>query len=308
MSGFAEGKEVTDGGQRKLYTGAENFKVIALNPTKSELEEIYGREINFDPEYLGDTEVSDSDGKRNASQIRLDFYLSNEDDSIQTKIQFYVSNTHHKSESGKYKSINFFGKEAWLDQDSIQNKVMPENMSWYRADGVKVAKRGEFELISSLVNLLNLPFDLSKVGDVSEAYASISKEEWVTIFSGDVTRLRTIIEGTNNKIGVLMGVKTKGDGKLVQTTFNRHTMRQYSISATKTDKFKYILKDLDQAVAAGAFGNVNFGPRDLIVREFELVPTVVTTGNTDQLDVFATADPNIEDAEASDDWLNESED
>tara|TARA_R110002049_G_scaffold25856_5_gene90415 strand:+ start:289 stop:1203 length:915 start_codon:yes stop_codon:yes gene_type:complete len=303
MSAFGKGEQVKEGGQRKLFTGAENFKVVSVNPSKSELEAIYGRDIDFDPEYTGTTKVSDGDGEREVDQIRLDFYLSNEDDSVNAKIQFYVANTHHKSSTGKFKVINSFGKDTWLDQASIQNKTLPDNMSWYNADGVKVAKRGEVELISFLVNLLNLPYNLDKVDDVSDAYARIDKEEWVKIIAGDVSLLRTIIGGTNNKVGVLLGVKTKADGKLVQACFNRHTLRQYSISSTRANKFQYILKNLDEAVAAGAFGNVNFGPRDLSLREFQATPTVISADNTNQIDVFAAAEASAADA-GQDDWLN----
>jgi hypothetical protein len=302
MSAFGTSKSA-EGTERKLYTGAENFKVVGCNPNKAELEAIYGREINFDPEYIGTTKVSDGDGEREVEQIRLDFYLSNEDDSIQTKIQFYVANTHHKSQTGKYKVINSFGKDTWLDQDSIQSKTTSDQMSWYNLDGVKVAKRGEVELISFIVNLLNLPFNLAKVEDVSEAYARIDKEEWAKIFTGDVSLLRSVIASTNNKVGVLLGVKTKGDGGLVQTALNKHTLRQYIISSTRAEKFKYILKDLDEAVAAGAFGNIDFGPRDLVIREHQLTPTIISTDNTDQLDVFAAAEASPDAVSATDDWL-----
>ena len=307
-NGFGASQEVKSGGAIKRYTGAENFKVVSVNPTKAELEVIYGREINFDPEYVGETEVKDGDGDRTVPQIRLDFYLANEDDSITTKIQFYVANTHHKSASGKFKVINAFGKDTWLEQEAIQSKVLPDNyIKWYKTDGLKVAKRGEVELISFLTNLLNLPFNLDKLDDVSDAYAQITKEEWVKIFTGDISLLRQVVGGTNNKVGVLMGVKTKGDGKLVQAVFNRHTLRQYSISSTRANKFQYILRDLDEAVAAGAFGNVDFGPRDLEVREHELSPTKISSDNTNQTDIFATADNAEVEAVASEDnsWLDE---
>mgnify|MGYP003638439075 FL=1 len=292
MSAFGAEVEVKEGSAVKLYTGAENFKVVAVNPTKAELETMYGRELNFTPEYIGLTKVTDGDGEREVPQVRLDFFLANEDNSITTKIQFYVGNTHHKSASGKYKCINSFGKDAWLDEDAVKNQTAPDNMQWYNVDGVKVARRGEVELISFLVNLLNLPFNLSKVADVSEAYARIDKTEWETIFGGDVSLLRKLVDSTNNKVGVLLGVKTKGDGKLVQTSLNKHTLRQFTISSTKADKYKYLLKDLDSAVAAGALGNVNFGPRDLICREHELTPTVISDSNSNQMDVFATATPS----------------
>ena len=305
MSGFGKEVEVSGGAVRKLYVGAENFKVVGINPTKAELEVMYGREINFDPEYVGTTKVTDSDGEREVPQVRLDFYLANEDNSLTTKLQFYIADTHHKSQTGKYKVINSFGRDTWLDGEAIKTKVVPDNMHWYRSDGVKVAKRGEVELISFMVNLLNLPFNLDKVSDVSEAYASISKEQWAAIFGGDTSLLKGLIDNTNNKIGVLLGVKTKGDGKLVQTTFNRHTMRQYVIPSSRAEKFKYVLKDLDESQAAGAFGNVDFGPRDLSLREHNITPTAISTENASQMDVFAVATPSEDGVTAeSDDWLN----
>jgi len=303
MSAF--GKEQSAGGSvKKLHTGAANFKVVGINPTKEELEAIYGRELNFDPEYVGTTTVTDSDGEREAGQIRLDFYLHNEEEGLTEKVQFYVANTHHKSQSGKYKVINSFGKDTWLTEDSIKTKTLPDNMQWYNADGVKVAKRGEVELISFLVNLLNLPWDTSKVADVSECYARIDKEEWAKIFAGDVSLLKGLIDSTNNKIGILLGVKTKGDGKLVQTSFNRHTLRQYVIGGTRADKFKYILKDLKSAQDAGAFGNVDFGPLDLSIREHQITPTAISADNTNQFDAFAQAEPAADAVTMSDDdWL-----
>lgn len=303
MSAFGN-QQSAGGSVKKLHTGAANFKVVGINPTKEELEAIYGRELNFDPEYTGTTTVTDSDGEREARQIRLDFYLHNEDEDLTEKLQFYVADTHHKSQSGKYKVINSFGKDTWLTEDAIKTKTLPDNMQWYNNDGVKVAKRGEVELISFLVNLLNLPWDTSKVADVSECYARIDKEEWAKIFTGDVSLLKGLIDSTNNKIGILLGVKTKGDGGLVQTSFNRHTLRQYVIGSTRADKFKYILKDLKEAQDAGAFGNVDFGPLDLSIREHQITPTAISADNTNQFDAFAAAEPATDAVTMSDDdWL-----
>lgn len=302
-NGFGKSQEVQDGPMRKLYTGVENFKVVGVNPTKQELEAMYGREINYDPEYIGTTKVEDGDGEREVPQIRLDFYLANEDESVTTKIQFYVANTHHKSQTGKFKVINDFGRVTWLDQQAIQTKQMPDNMSWYNASGVKVAKRGEEELISFLVNLLNLPYKIDELKDKSDAFAKISAEEWKKIFSGDISLFRNILGGTNNKVGVLLGVKTKTDGKLVQTVFNRHTLRQYSLHSTRVDKFKYLAKDVTEAKEAGAFGNVNFGASDYELREFTVGATEINTENTNQTDIFDTPVETHEFADNSD-WMD----
>jgi len=302
MSNFGKGQEISEGGNRKLFTGAENFKVVAVNPTKAELEVIYGREITYDPEYTGTTTVSDGDGEREVNQIRLDFYLDNQDENnpIRTKASFYVADTHHKSQTGKVKVINDFGRTTWLTKEDIDSGDMPSNMQWYNASGVKVARRGEEEVIDFLVNLLNLPFDLKKLDDVSDAYAKISKSEWTAIFNGDVSIFRDVIKSTNNKIGVVLGVKTKADGGQMQAIFNRKTMRQYIVSSNKADKFKWVLKDLLDAKANGAFGNVDFGPEDLELREFTVTPTQLSLDTAPAADdAFAT-----ETNGADDDWLN----
>jgi hypothetical protein len=304
-NGFGKSQEVKDGPLRQLWTGAENFKVVAVNPTKEELEALYGREMNFTPEYINTTKVTDGDGEREVDQIRIDFYLSNEDDTITTKAQFYIGKTHHKSQTGKLKVINDFGKTTWLEKDAITSGTVPDNMTWYNTSGMKIALRGEEEMISFLSNLLNLPFDLTKLEDKSDAHARISKEEWNTIFTGDVSLLRGIIESTNNKVGIILGVKTKQDGGFVQTIFNRTTLRQYTLHSTKADKFKWVLKDLLEAKASGAFGNVDFGPDDFQLREFSVTPTQLSMELAEGADVFDTAGVNAEVAAGDDDnWLD----
>lgn len=303
MSNFGKGQEISEGGARKLFTGVENFKVIAVNPSKDELEALYGRELNYDPEYIGTTTVSDGDGEREVNQIRLDFYLTNEDadNTINTKASFYVADTHHKSQSGKVKVINDYGRTTWLTKEDVSSGDAPSNMQWYSMQGVKVAKRGEEEVIDFLVNLLNLPFDLSKIEDKSDAYAKISKEEWKAIFSGDVKIFRDVIASTNNKIGVVLGVKNKADGGQMQTIFSRKTLRQYSLHSKKADRFKWVLKDINDAKANGAFGNVEFGPEDLALREYTVTPSQLSLDNAPGADDVFSAEPA---SSTDDDWLN----
>lgn len=300
---FGKSNDVQDGPVRKYYTGVENFKVVGVNPTKAELETMYGREINYEPEYISENEVEDGDGKRTVKQIRLDFYLANEDNSITTKIQYYVSDTHHKSANNTYKVINDFGKSTWLSQEAVKTKMLPDNMSWYNASGVKVAKRGEEELISFLINLLNLPTKIEQLDDVSDAYAKISNEEWVKIFSGDVSLLREIIENTSNKVGVLLGVKTNSEGKLSQATYKNMVLRQYVLGSTRENRFSYLLKSLKNSKDYGAYGNVDFGDDNFILSEYSVTPTKISTENTNQEDIFSSAEP-VEAFDDSDDWMN----
>ena len=57
---FSAGKESSEGGVVKRYIGIAPVTVIATNPTKSELETIYGTTLEKDVEYTG---VQESNGK-----------------------------------------------------------------------------------------------------------------------------------------------------------------------------------------------------------------------------------------------------
>ena len=290
-TGFGQSKEVKEGGARVFYTGVENFKVIAVNPTQTELGAIYGRDIEFVPEYIGTTNVSDAAGEREVPQVKIDFFLRNEESNINVKCTFYIADTFHKSTTGKLKVINDFGNTTWLTEEDVKAKQAPANMTWYNMSGVKVAKRGEEEVIDFLKNLLNLPIDLSKLTDQSEAHAKFTADTLKAMFKGDVSLLRQIIDSTNNKVGILLGVKTKADGGLMQACYTRKTLRQYILSSNKADKFKYLQKDLSDAKANGAYGAVDFGPEDMIIREFKVTPTDISSSNMPaQVDAFAQED------------------
>lgn len=299
MSSFGKSIEVKEGGARVYYTGVNNFDVIAVNPTKDELGKIYGRDVDYDPEYVGTTNVSDAGGEREVNQVRIDFYLRNEADKINVKASFYLADTYHKSATGKLKVINDFGNTTWLTETDVKGGTAPDNMGWYNMSGVKVAKRGEEEIIDFLKNLLNLPIDLSKLSDLSEAHAKFPKEVLTSMFKGDVSLLKQIVDSSNNKIGILLGVKTNAEGKIMQAVYTKKTLRQYALHSTKADKFKYLQKDLADAKANGAYGNVDFGRDDLAFREFVITPTEISTENLpSEEDAFPAAEPEEED------WLN----
>jgi len=301
--GFGKSNEVKEGGSRKFFTGVENFNVVAVNPTKEQLEELYGREISYEPEYIGTQTVSDSDGEREVPQVRLDFYLNNNDgdNPITTKASFYVINTHHKSQTGKIKVINDFGKTTWLVEDDVKSKTVPSNMQWYNISGLKVAKRGEEEVVDFIANLLNLPWDLTKLSDPAQAHAKFDKAQWDAIFAGNYDYIQGIVSGTNNKIGVALGVKVADDQSLRQVIFNKKSLRQYTLSSSKPNKFLYLGKAIDESKANGAYGTTNFGPDDYTLREFSLVATSMNSADLPaEEDVFGTTAP------ASDDnWMDE---
>lgn len=305
--GFGKSNEVKEGGSRKFFTGVENFKVMAVNPSKDELEALYGREISYEPEYIGTQTVKDGDGEREVEQLRLDFYLDNDDagNTITTKASFYVMNTHHMSQTGKVKVINDFGKTTWLTKDQIQSKDVPDNMSWYNTSGLKVAKRGEEEVIDFIANLLNLPWDLTKMGDPSDGHAKFEKDKWADMFKGNFLYLQSIIETTNNKVGLALGVKVADDQSLRQTVCTKKSLRQYVLSGNRANKFQYLAKSIDEAKANGAYGTTDFGPQDYNLREYSITPTKMDANTLPPAeDIFAN-NTSSDVAVAEESWLDE---
>lgn len=293
--------EVREGAGKTYYTGVENFSVVAVNPTKEELEALYGREIQYDPTYLSEQSVSDADGERDAANVKIDFYLkSSGDENITTKMTFYVTNTHHKGQSGKIRVINDFGGTTWLTQDDIDDETLPGNMQWYNSAGLKIAKRGEEELIDFIKNLLNTPMKPDGLAKPEEAHAFISKENWDAIFGGDFSLFKGLVSSTKNKVGVLLGVKVKPEGGMVQTTYTKKVLRQYTLHSKKDNKFDWLDKSVQEAKANGAFGNVDFGDNSYVLKEFTITPTQLSLDDMPAEDDVFAMDAT---ADAEDDFM-----
>lgn len=285
---FGNGEEVKSF-ENKFYTGVENFTVNAVSPSKEEMEALFGRDINFVPEYVGITKVSDADGEREVPQVKIDFFLSNgsKEADVRTKATFYVADTHHKSTTNKMKVINVYGQDSWLEQTHIDNKTLPQNMQWYDNKGVRVARRGEVELIDFLKNLLNIAFNNDKLENKAQAEAYIEEADWALIFKGDFSPIRKLVASTNNKVGLALGVKTGSDGSLKQTVYTRKALRQYTMHSKRPDKFKWILQSIQETQAGGGMAQVDFGPEDLVFRQFKLIPNQLSLDNApDAVDVF----------------------
>lgn len=291
------GKSNESSKQVKFYTGVENFLITAVSPNKAEVEALIGREITYDPSYTDTETVKDSDGEREAKKIRVDFFIVSEgEEPISTKVSFYVIDTYKKSQTGKLQVINSFGESTWLTQEHIDAKTTPDNMSWYDTTGVKIAKRGEVELIGFLKSLLNIAANNDKLVNKKDGYAVINPEQWAAIFAGDFSGLRDVVNSTNNKIGLVLGVKTATDNKLKQVIFNRSCLRQYVLHQNREDKYKWINKNIVEAQANGAYPQVDFGSTDYALREYSLTSTPLTASNgISDDDAFAVAPGNSAD-------------
>lgn len=286
---FAFGKAVEsrETTEVKRYIGIAPVQIVAINPTKADLEKIYNTTLEKEPEYLGSVE---RDGK-NIPYVRIDFLVktnpekSNGIDMI-TKIPFFIRKAFMTNKDNtKVKVVDKYGRSAWVTQDEFKNKLIPQYKngparidSNYRALYI-----GEEELLSFVKNYLGIN-DVDEFVDGTwrmranpEDYEAgfNNIENWI---KGDISEVKSAISMMpNNYIKVLFGVRHSDDGRDFQDVFTRMTLKYGAKKNTPIERA------LTEAKENGAYANTDFEICDL--KEYNPTPTDLTTpmANDDDL-------------------------
>lgn len=193
------GKESVEG-SFKMYKGMAAFNIVAVNPTKAELEALTGRELENEPEYVGKTD----EGKE---QVRVVFYGKTAPDAklnngieMLIPISFMLTKDYRVGQtSGKYKIIDKFGRTAWATKEEVQSKAIPQYTSGpanISAD-YRLAWQGEEFLTDFLIQWLNIPgpavykdkvWVMKENTDDSEVSLDMA-----ALFKGDVKELKELV-------------------------------------------------------------------------------------------------------------------
>jgi len=185
----------------KLYTGIHNLKVVAINPTKDQLEEMGYKPQNA-PVYL----TTEGDVKK----LRLDFHLNGESpegDKIMTKVAFFLENQLRVNREGtKSEWINDFGRTAWSAEGDPDNP--PTELAWFKSETARQSHVGEGDLHLFLTNWLNIgPDDEAKM------------DNFIGLFDEDYSEIQGLLAGNvDNEIRVLLTVR---DNKY-QSVYNKY--------------------------------------------------------------------------------------
>lgn len=181
----------------KLVVGYSEFKVIALNPERDELNELLGTEKTDELEYLSE----DDEGN---AKIRLTFWLEDVRSKWKQSVSFWLVNKERANEAGDSNQwVNQSGKCSWADDKenlptwfkNFMKKETPVGEQYFR-----IALDGE----ENLVNFLN-------------AWLLVDRKEGTGIlpdvkkfFKGNVKELRDLINSdlVGNVI-VSLGIKTR---------------------------------------------------------------------------------------------------
>lgn len=239
---FGQGQVSTEEVSFKKYIGVASVNVLAVNPTKEKLEEIYGRELSKAPEYTEETEVN---GEK-VAKVRIDFVIKADNEKYKdadgkpveliSKISFFLANRYkYNSENTKVQVKDKYGRFAWVTVEQAKNHEIPQysNGPANIDKDYKPAYDGEEDLINFVKTFLNIPScqnyidgkwvmkDADKLADCEASLDHISD-----YFKGDTSELSTILSyQPTNKVKVLFGIKNSNDGKQFQTVYNKMVLR-----------------------------------------------------------------------------------
>ena len=292
---FGKTSESTEGASFKKYVGVASVKVLAVNPNKTELEQLLGHSIEKEPEYLSET----SDEVK-APQARIDFYvapdpnkyLGADNKPLETiiKVSMFIAKKYQVgATSGKAKILDIYGRSAWATKEEVATKAIPQyaNGPANISNNYHIAYVGEEELLSFIKTFLNVPgvdkWDNGKIvgmiDNPKDAEAGFDNIE--DYFKGDFSELKKLIAlQPNNKIKILFGVKTTDENKQYQVAYTRKFLNNRVTDYSKLDA------DVKAAQDSGAYGNTVFECTDF----HEYIVEATDFSNTNSADApFAPA-------------------
>lgn len=282
---IAKGQVSTESTPRALYIGMAAVKVLAVNPKKAELEKIYGRELEKEPEYVTEAEITTADGsKKKYPAVRITFICETDPDKnngIQTIVQhtFFLQKRYRQgSTSGKYQVIDPYGRTAWGTQEEIKAKQIPQYANGPASIDAdyRPAYVGEETLTLFIKNLLNIPNVQSFVNGQWVDNTKVNKEDCLVrldniddYFKGDFKELREVIGyQPDNLVKICLGIRTTEDGRPRQTTYDGMSFKNAVTDYAKLDA------EIQTRKSNGGLSSSEFEITDL--HEYVVNPTAAT--------------------------------
>lgn len=267
---FASGKESTEGNVVKRYIGVAPVYILAINPSKDELEKIYNTEIENSPEYVTETEVGAEGAKYKVPQVRIDFIVNTVAEKcngidMKTKVSFFLTKeVRYNKDRTKVQVINKYGETTWLPIENAKEGTIPENLSWFEPADFRPAYIGEEDLTNFIKAYLDIPNksfrkkngEVVEIKDKSEAEARLDNIK--NYFNGDFSELKNIIAlQPNNKVKCMFGVRSTDDNKQYQAVYTQKFLKN------KVTDYSGLDKDLQEKKANGAYPTTEFSVCDL---------------------------------------------
>lgn len=253
---FAAGKETKETNFSR-YIGVAPVQVLAINPAKSELDKIYGRDMK-EPVYFKTIDTNNGEKLNMATVtfiVKPDFDKTGIDTTLQVNFNLF-EDYRTNADNTKIEVIDEYGRTAWVTKTQLDNKEIPT----YSNGPAKISRnyrpvlRGEEALLDFIKCWLGIPnIDIYNANTGTwtvnanpkdcEAYFSNPK----AFFKGDFSEVKAIT--SSNLVKVLFGVQHSNDGKLYQTAFTE----KFAKNNAGTNAIERVLKDRKEAGAYSAF-------------------------------------------------------
>lgn len=291
---FGKAVQSTEGSEIKRYIGVGSSFILGVNPSKTELENIYNRTIENDPEYTG-TQVSDG---KEVPYIRLDFITKTDastcnDIEVISKLVFFLrKEARYNRDKSKVQVIDKYGRTCWVNVEDAKNHVIPQ----YSNGPANIDKdyRPAYVGEEDLTNFLKAYLSIANVMDYKNGTWVMKEgnladyecrlDNIAEYFKGNVKEIKDAIAlMPKNKVKLLYGVRTNDEGKQYQSIYTQMVLRNGS---TNYDK---LAKDVADRKAAGAYPTTEFEVCEL--KEYNVAATDLTKSTTVE-DPFAASEDN----------------
>lgn len=274
--------------ESKKYIGVGSSHVLAVNPTKEELEGIYGHEIANSPEYTGER-----DG---VPYVRIDFIVKTDPeqcDGIETvnKASVFLRNEPaYNRDKTKVQVIDDFGNSTWAPvEDAKMNKriVQASGQDAKIAPKYRMACSGEADLVAFLKAYLNIEDVFSYING-----AWVMKTENVDdykfylenlrdYFKGDVSEIKEALAlQPNNKVKLLYGVRTTDRGQFQSVITRGEMVLRNSSSSSALNRLQ---RAVVNAKGSGAFSDTALEVcplKEYVIEATDFDSPVETTADT----------------------------
>ena len=290
---IAKGKESTEATGYKRYIGVGAAFVKAVNPNKKEMEALYGREQENEPEYVGTVE---RDGK-DIPNVRISFITNPDPDKYGEGIliphtYFLRREYRYNSDKTKVQVIDKYGRTAWVTIEQAKNHEIPmySNGPANLDKDYRPAFVGEEELTQFLINYLNIP-NVMKYDRANNKWYLVDNpqdsecrlDEIEKYFKGDFTELRSAIAlQPTNKVKILYGVRTTDDNKQYQTTYTRMTLKN---SVTDYSKLDADVMEMKSRSTSASVAQTEYRVDDFQEYKVEATPITESTATTESSDL-----------------------
>ena len=269
-------QESTETQEFKRYVGVGSSFVLAVNPSKKELEDLYGHEVANDPEYVVDTD--------NGREAHITFIVKtdpavNNGISIVNRLMFTLRNAPaYSSDQTKVQVVDKYGNSTWGNAEDVKagcKLISGSGKEQKIDDKYRIACVGEADLLDFLKTYLCVGDAFNYVNgswvkkDNADDFV-FGLEHIKDYFSGDFSELREALAlQPNNKVKLLYGVRTTDDGKQYQTIASRNGM--ILRNSAGSNALLRLEKNLQNAKDRGSYANTDFRVQELA--EYTVTPT-----------------------------------